>query len=168
MFPFQTGEKTDALLWNPVSGRYVGSELNSNGAKTLFCIWTEGQKNSFSGVQMVKAQRHVGGSGPQLAAQSLIEQYDFWWNSCVISALSSITVSPMAPQEDVDILSQDIHKSLLSGDILGSTHTEHINYINNIANGYLNVLLVRDLIFTMEFNGIYFNAPVVFRHKLFL
>lgn len=67
----------------------------------------------------------------------------------------------MTLQEDVDILSQDIHKSLVSGDILGSTHTEHINYVNHRANAYLNVLLVSDRNFTMKFNSVHIDAFVV-------
>lgn len=74
----------------------------------------------------------------------------------------------MAPREVVDILSQEMQKPLLSGDIPGSARTEHINYFNNIVHAYLNEMMVGDWIYTIEFKGVYFKAFVVPRPKMFL
>lgn len=49
-----------------------------------------------------------------------------------LAALSNITVSPIAPQEEVDTLPQETQKPLLTDDISGSPPTEHKHFTKNI------------------------------------
>lgn len=70
------------IAWGGNSGPCWGAT-----GKTLLCTQYGARTASFSGMQMVRATEAHGSfvaSAPQLAAQSLIEQCEVRWSSCVL------------------------------------------------------------------------------------
>lgn len=129
--------------------------------KTLCCVQTESQRDSFSGVQMVtatEAQRPVRAS----AAQPLIEQWLLVEQLCYLCTLQyhRVTNGPSS-----------VRGYPLPGDP-GITTVKHYSwasaYTRNFVPSYLNKVMVRNWILQIKHTDVCFHSSVGPRPWMFL